>query len=108
MCSAVRTWLAGRSPIRMSALLFRCLKYLPWFVRKWMDTYTALQGSDKQTVQDLACLVAVADILECLGGVLTTNVQEDLLTTSVQPFRLAPGTVEWAVLRVLRVLVDEA
>lgn len=92
----------------MSALLFRCLKYLPWFVRKWMDTYTALQGSDKQTVQDLACLVAVADILECLGGVLTTNVQENLLTTSVQPFRLAPGTVEWAVLRVLRVFVDEA
>jgi len=33
----------------------------------------------------------VADILECLGSVLTTDVQEDLFTTSVKAWLLALG-----------------
>jgi hypothetical protein len=32
-----------------------------------MWTYLALQGTDKQTIEDLARFVRVADILKCLG-----------------------------------------
>lgn len=46
-------------------------------------TYAALESADEQTLEDLAGLVTVADILECLGGVLATDVEEDLLTTGV-------------------------
>jgi len=46
-------------------------------------TYTALEGSDKKALEDLAGLVAVADVLECFGRVLAADVEEDFLTTGV-------------------------
>jgi hypothetical protein len=48
-----------------------------------MATYVALQRSDLELVERLAGLVAVADILKGLGGILAGNVEEDLLTTAV-------------------------
>jgi hypothetical protein len=45
--------------------------------------YVALQSADLELVKGLAGLVAVADILEGLGGVLAGNVQKDLLATAV-------------------------
>jgi hypothetical protein len=53
-----------------------------------MSTYVALQGSDLELVKRLAGLVAVADILKGLGGVLAGNVEEDLLTTAVRIARV--------------------
>lgn len=47
------------------------------------ETYAALESADKQTLEDLASLVTVAYILECLGGVLAADVKKDLLTTGV-------------------------
>jgi hypothetical protein len=47
-------------------------------------TYQSLQVADEQTLEDLARLVAVADVLEGLGGVLATDVEEDLLTTTIE------------------------
>jgi hypothetical protein len=46
-------------------------------------TYAALDGSDKKALEDLAGLVAVADVLECLGRVLAADVEHDFLTTGV-------------------------
>jgi hypothetical protein len=51
-------------------------------VYKSREAYLALQGANKQTIEDLARLVRVADILERLGRVLATNVKEDFLTTA--------------------------
>jgi hypothetical protein len=53
-----------------------------------MATYVALQGSDLELVERLAGLVAVADILKGLGGVLAGNVEEDLLTAAVRIARV--------------------
>jgi len=47
------------------------------------STYSALENSDLELLKGLAGLVAVADILKGLGGVLATNVKEDLLTAAV-------------------------
>ena len=41
--------------------------------------YLSLQRPHQQPVEDLARLVAVADILESLGGVLAADVEEDFL-----------------------------
>lgn len=83
------------------------------------ETYSALQVANKELVQGLASLVTVADILESLGGVLATDVKNDLLTTArnkkdvcQQPTRLkyerGGGWVAQAHAgRDLRVLVDE-
>lgn len=46
-------------------------------------TYTALQVANVELVEGLAGLVTVADILKGLGGVLATNVEDDLLTTTI-------------------------
>jgi hypothetical protein len=46
-------------------------------------TYAALEGSDEQALEDLAGLVAVADVFECLGRVLTADVEHDFLTTGM-------------------------
>ena len=46
-------------------------------------TYKTFQGSNVKTLEDLAGLVTVSNILECLGGVLSTDVEENLLSTSV-------------------------
>lgn len=45
--------------------------------------YHALQGADLDASQDLAGLVAVSNILESLSGILSGNVEKDLLSTSV-------------------------
>lgn len=45
--------------------------------------YLALEDTDLQSLENFAGLVAVADILECLGGILTADIEEDFLTTSV-------------------------
>lgn len=57
-------------------------------------TYLSLQGADEQALQNLARLVAVADVLKGLGRVLAADVQQDLFTTAIvvasAPWRLAP------------------
>ena len=47
------------------------------------DAYLSLQGADEQAVEDLARLVAVADILECLCCVLAAYIEQDFLSTAV-------------------------
>jgi hypothetical protein len=47
------------------------------------ESYRALQGADEQSVEDLAGLVRVANILECFCRVLAANVEENFLTASV-------------------------
>jgi hypothetical protein len=51
--------------------------------RMLSKTYAALEGSDEQALEDLAGLVAVADVFECLGRVLTADVEHDFLTTGM-------------------------
>ena len=46
-------------------------------------TYTALKSADEEALEDLAGLVAVADVLEGLGGVLAADVEEDFFTAGV-------------------------
>jgi hypothetical protein len=46
------------------------------------ETHGALQGADKKLVKGLTGLVAVADILESLGGILAGNIEKNLLATS--------------------------
>lgn len=48
-----------------------------------VKTYVALQGADKERIKGLAGLVAVTDILESLGGILTSNVEKNLLAASI-------------------------
>lgn len=48
-----------------------------------MSTYQTLHSADEQTIEDLAGLIGVADVLEGLGAVLATDVQKDFLTTAV-------------------------
>lgn len=45
-------------------------------------THQTLELADEETVEDLSGLITVADILESLGGILTGNVEHDLLTTA--------------------------
>ena len=47
------------------------------------NTYTALKSADEEAFEDLAGLVAVADVLEGLGGVLAADVEEDFFTAGV-------------------------
>lgn len=47
------------------------------------DTYVALQSAHLELLERLPGLIAVADILESLGGVLAANVEKDLLTAAV-------------------------
>lgn len=44
--------------------------------------YLALQIANVQLRKSLASLVAVADILESLGGILTGDIEQNLLTTT--------------------------
>lgn len=53
------------------------------FAQRWGETYAALESADEQTLEDLASLVTVAYILECLGGVLAADVEKDFLTAWV-------------------------
>lgn len=43
-----------------------------------------------KTLKDLAGLVTVSNILECLGGVLSADVEENLLSTSVDMLACGP------------------
>lgn len=45
--------------------------------------YHALEVTDEETIQDLASLVTVSDILKSLRGVLATYVEKDFLTTTM-------------------------
>lgn len=47
-------------------------------------TYHALHRADKQTVQNLACLVGVAYILESLGAILAGDIQQNFLATTAE------------------------
>lgn len=47
------------------------------------NTYTALKSADEEALEDLAGLVAVADVFEGLGGVLAADVEEDFFTAGV-------------------------
>lgn len=49
-----------------------------------METYLALQLADVQTLEDLACLVAVPYVLEGLGRVLASDVEKDFLASTVE------------------------
>ena len=53
-------------------------------------TYKTLQGADKQTLEDLAGLVTVSNVLECLSGVLSADIKENLLSTSVDVLASCP------------------
>lgn len=53
-------------------------------------SYLALQGSDLEGLECLAGLVAVANILERLGGILAGNVEKNLLTAAIRSNWLAP------------------
>jgi hypothetical protein len=44
--------------------------------------YLALQIANVQLRKSLASLVAVADILESLGGILAGDIEQNLLTTA--------------------------
>jgi len=50
------------------------------------STYVALQSADQELLQGLTGLVAVADVLKGLGGILTSHVEQNLLTTAVQEY----------------------
>lgn len=45
--------------------------------------YHALQCADLDARENLAGLVAVSNILESLSGILSGNIEKDLLSTSV-------------------------
>ena len=60
-------------------------------------TYTALDSSDKETLEDLAGLVAVADVLECLGRVLAADVEHDFFTAGVLVYEACGARGEWLV-----------
>lgn len=45
--------------------------------------YQSLQCAYEHAVEDLASFVRVANILKGLGGILASNVEQNLLTTSV-------------------------
>lgn len=47
------------------------------------STYQALQCADLDAREDLAGLVAVSYILESLRGILSGNIEQDFLSTSV-------------------------
>jgi hypothetical protein len=47
------------------------------------ETYVALQVPDQELLERLTGLIAVADILEGLSGILAGNVEQNLLTTAV-------------------------
>ena len=57
-------------------------KMLVLYVRGW-DTYAALESADEEALEDLAGLVAVADVFEGFGGVLAADVEEDFFTAGV-------------------------
>lgn len=46
-------------------------------------SYLALQLADEEAVENLACLIRVANILKGFCRVLTAHVEEDFLTTAV-------------------------
>ena len=47
------------------------------------DAYLALELTNNQSIESLAGLVTVANILEGLSGILTANVEQNLLTTTI-------------------------
>jgi hypothetical protein len=57
-----------------------------------VGTYHTLHVADEQTVENLARLVGVADILEGLGSILAADVQENFLTTAI-PGMLASSRI---------------
>jgi hypothetical protein len=52
--------------------------------REETKTYLALKLADQQSLEDLARLVRVADVLEGLGRVLAAYVEHDFLATAVK------------------------
>ena len=63
------------------------------------EAYLALQVTDIELLEGLAGLVAVADILESLGGVLASNVEQDLLATTVEKGGVSDKNQQWTRLR---------
>jgi hypothetical protein len=47
-------------------------------------TYHTLHGADEHAVQNLARLVAVADIFKGFGAVLAADVEKDFLATTIE------------------------
>jgi hypothetical protein len=50
--------------------------------QEYRSPYLAFQVSDEQAFKNLACLVTVSNILESLGCVLSTNIEQNFLSTS--------------------------
>lgn len=48
------------------------------------DAYQALDVTDEHAIQDFTGLVAVANVLEGLGGILAGHVEQNLLTTAIR------------------------
>lgn len=77
-------WELGRRAARVSQQIcvFR-IRRGPLGGVSGSSTYHALQCADLDALEDLAGLVAVSNILESLRGILSGNVEKDLLSTSV-------------------------
>lgn len=69
------------------------LAWLNLWNRNAGRTYHALHIADEQTVENVARLVGVADILEGLGAILASDIEQDLLTTTTEKLEVA---LEWA------------
>jgi hypothetical protein len=50
---------------------------------KW--PYLSLQSADKQTLQNLACLIAVSNVFKRLRSVLAGDVEEDFFSAAIPP-----------------------
>ena len=48
------------------------------------QTHQSLQGTNEQLLKGLSGLVAVANVLERLGGILAGDVEKDLLTAAIR------------------------
>lgn len=57
-------------------------------------TYATLEGPDQQALEDLAGLVAVADVFEGFGRVLAADVEENFFTARVLVYEACGGR-EW-------------
>lgn len=49
-----------------------------------MSKLGGISGSDEQSLEDLLSILGVSDVLELGSSVLSTNVDQDLLSTAVQ------------------------
>ena len=52
-------------------------------LRRWVTSHT-LQLANQQTLENLSRLVAVSDIFESFGRILSADIEKDFLATAVK------------------------